>query len=77
MNCTWECQCGHIEYSSLQPDECSECLSIKSFAQLPEEVLNERENDNFEDSLKPNILSNNTQLKETVKKKTKKKIKRK
>lgn len=45
----WECECGNVEYSELAPEECEKCFRIDSFAQLPEEVLEERAKLNSED----------------------------
>ena len=45
----WECECGNIEYSNVIPDECSKCLAIDSFTQLPEELMNEREKSSMDD----------------------------
>lgn len=41
----WECSCGHIEYGEEMPEECPECFRLESFAQLPQEIVEEREKD--------------------------------
>lgn len=38
----WECECGNVEYAELAPEECEKCFRIGSYAQLPEELLEER-----------------------------------
>jgi|GEM_PF-2922885 len=38
----WECECGNVEYGPIAPEECEKCFRIDSFAQLPEELLDER-----------------------------------
>lgn len=45
----WECECGHVEYSNVIPNECPKCLAIDSFTQLPEELMNEREKEKILD----------------------------
>ena len=47
---TWECSCGHIDYSEEAPEECPKCFSIDSFTQLPEEIALEREKEELEDA---------------------------
>lgn len=42
MDLAWQCSCGKIEYSNMEPDECLSCGKIGSFSQLPEELLDER-----------------------------------
>lgn len=56
---TWECSCGHIELSEIEPEDCLKCGSVGKFIQMPEEIIQEREKDlaeNFEEevlSIKP------------------------
>jgi len=45
----WECECGNIEHGDETPDECSKCHKVDSFTQLPEEIVEERRRDFFED----------------------------
>jgi hypothetical protein len=45
----WECECGNVEYSELAPEECEKCFRIGSYAQLPEELIEERAKLNSED----------------------------
>lgn len=47
----WECECGNVEYGQLAPEECEKCFRIDSFAQLPEELLDERAKDRVDDDL--------------------------
>jgi hypothetical protein len=42
MDLAWQCSCGKIEYTDMEPDECLSCGKIGSFSQLPEELLDER-----------------------------------
>ena len=42
MDAAWECECGNVEYSDVAPEECEKCFGINSFAQLPDELLEER-----------------------------------
>jgi len=42
MDSAWECECGNVEYGELAPEECEKCFGINSFAQLPDELLEER-----------------------------------
>lgn len=42
MDMAWQCSCGKIEYSDLEPDECLSCGKIGSYSQLPAELLEER-----------------------------------
>jgi hypothetical protein len=39
----WECQCGHIEYCELPPEDCPECLRVGKFIQVPEDMIEEKE----------------------------------
>ena len=41
----WECDCGNVQYGSIQPAECDECFKIDSFTQLPLELMEERAKD--------------------------------
>ena len=45
----WECECGHTEHGEFAPDECSKCGRIGSFTRLPEELVEEQSEDEFED----------------------------
>lgn len=45
----WECECGHIEYGEIPPEECPKCHDIDSFTKLPEEIADERVKDDFDD----------------------------
>jgi hypothetical protein len=45
MDLAWQCSCGKVEYSDVEPDECLSCGKIGAFSQLPEELLNERMRD--------------------------------
>ncbi|MBS3091752.1 hypothetical protein J4217_04890 [Candidatus Pacearchaeota archaeon] len=51
MDFAWQCKCGNIEYDSFEPEECLSCGKIGSFAQVPEELLAEREKDSSIDEL--------------------------
>ena len=42
MDSAWECECGNVEYGEVAPEECEKCFGINSFAQLPDELLEER-----------------------------------
>jgi len=44
----WECECGHTEYGNNASEECKKCGRINSFVKLPEEIIDEREQDNIE-----------------------------
>ncbi|MCK4553107.1 hypothetical protein KAT80_02800 [Candidatus Pacearchaeota archaeon] len=46
---SWECECGHIEYGENPPEECKKCGKINSFAKLPEEIVDEREKNEWEE----------------------------
>ena len=39
----WECECGHIEYSEVQPAECGKCFRVSSFVKVPEDMAEEKE----------------------------------
>ena len=41
----WECICGNIVYGNKAPFECIKCRKIDNFAQVPEELIEEREKD--------------------------------
>ena len=45
----WECECGHIEYGDIAPDECPKCHRIDSFVKLPEEIVDERDENQEDD----------------------------
>lgn len=42
MDSAWECECGNVEYGEVAPEECEKCFGINSFAQLPDELIEER-----------------------------------
>ena len=37
----WQCQCGHIEYADIIPEDCQKCFRIDSFLKVPEDELDE------------------------------------
>lgn len=37
----WECDCGHIEYGELPPEECNKCWQSNSFIEVPEDMVDE------------------------------------
>tara|TARA_Y100000310_G_C20649126_1_gene798370 strand:+ start:1192 stop:1359 length:168 start_codon:yes stop_codon:yes gene_type:complete len=39
----WECDCGHREFADESPDECTECLKLDTFTQLPPEFSSEKD----------------------------------
>ena len=43
----WECGCGNIEYSEEIPEECEKCLEIGSFIKIPEDLLEEKLEENI------------------------------
>jgi len=47
----WECsKCKHVHYGKSAPEECPKCGAIKEdFIELPEEIVEEREKEEFED----------------------------
>jgi len=45
MDSAWQCLCGEIEYSDLEPKECLACGKIGAFTQLPAELIDERMKD--------------------------------
>jgi hypothetical protein len=49
MDLAWQCKCGSIEYSDMEPEECNSCGKIGKFAQLPSELVEERMKDSAED----------------------------
>lgn len=76
----WECSCGHIEYGAMPPEDCPVCFRIDSFAQLPEELIEEREKDKMEElemiNIKPVLPKKKSKIKKTVKKTAKKTVKK-
>ena len=44
----WEFECGHTELGDNPPEGCEKCHRVNSFTQLPEEIADERENNNSE-----------------------------
>ena len=44
----WECECGHTELGENPPKECEKRYRVNSFTQLPEEIVDEKENNNLE-----------------------------
>tara|TARA_Y100000034_G_scaffold135230_1_gene206259 strand:+ start:4729 stop:4950 length:222 start_codon:yes stop_codon:yes gene_type:complete len=46
----WECECGTFEYGSLPPEECKDCKKENSFIGVPEDKIEELEDD-IEDNL--------------------------
>jgi len=71
----WECECGNIEYGESAPEECEKCFKIESFAQLPEELLDERAKELAEEDL--DIVPSVKSLKKPTKPRLKPKKKRK
>ena len=45
----WQCRCGSLEYSDMEPEECLSCGEIGKFAQLPSELVEERMKDQDND----------------------------
>ena len=43
----WECECGNIEYGENPPEECPECSAVATFMQVPEELIEEREEEHI------------------------------
>lgn len=39
----WECECGNIEYGLYPPKECKECESFNSYMKVPDEAVEEKE----------------------------------
>lgn len=50
MDLAWQCKCGTIEYSDMEPEECNSCGKIGKFAQLPSELVEERMKDSADDT---------------------------
>lgn len=46
----WECECGTFEYAKFPPNECNDCGAEDSFVEVPEDKLEEIEED-IEDNL--------------------------
>ncbi len=44
----WEGECRHTELGDNPPKGCEECHRVNSFTQLPEEIVDERKNNNSE-----------------------------
>lgn len=38
----WECECGHIDYGEVPPQDCQKCLRIDSFSKVPEDQISEK-----------------------------------
>lgn len=38
----WQCSCGHIEHTSILPEDCAKCFSINSFKRVPEDMIKEK-----------------------------------
>lgn len=55
MNFMWECECGNIEFSDVQPPECGKCFRIESFAKVPEEMEEEKKEKLIKSHLKNKI----------------------
>jgi hypothetical protein len=51
MDLAWQCKCGKIEYSDVEPDECMSCGKIGAFTQVPEELIEERMKDASENEI--------------------------
>lgn len=66
----WECECGNVEYAELAPEECEKCFRIGSYAQLPEELLEERAKLSVDDEFDAPIAKNKAS-KSSVKAKSK------
>lgn len=60
----WECECGHIEYSQIHPEECGKCFRIESFKKVPDEIADEKE----EELIKKVLKKNENKKKKKVKK---------
>jgi len=45
----WQCECGQIEYGEEPPEECQNCYKINSFTKMPEEIINETDEDETDD----------------------------
>lgn len=74
MDAAWECECGNVEYGELAPEECEKCFGINSFAQLPDELLEERSKELAElDIENPAKMSKSTKAKKKTKSGKKKK----
>jgi len=37
----WQCPCGFVEYSEMQPEDCPKCFNIGKFKQVPEDMIEE------------------------------------
>ena len=59
----WECSCGHTEYCEEEPEECLKCGNISAFMKMPEEIVEEREKELVEESIKPQRLVKAIKLK--------------
>lgn len=71
----WECSCGKVEYSEVEPEECPKCGNLNTFVQMPEEIIEEREKD-LADDFKEEALKVG-KLPKTAKAKTSKSTKKK
>lgn len=47
----WECECGYIEYGEDASEECPRCHAVDSFVKLPEEEVNERNNEENDEGI--------------------------
>ncbi len=47
----WQCICGNIEFTESQPEDCSKCLRVGEFERIPEDLVEERTE---EEILSPN-----------------------
>ncbi len=45
----WECECGYIEYGEDSPEECPKCHAIDSFLKIPEEIVDERSDNELDE----------------------------
>jgi len=43
----WECECGTIEYGENPPEDCNQCSAVRSFTEVPEDLVKEKEAENI------------------------------
>jgi len=37
----WQCPCGYIEHNEM-PEDCPKCLRVGEFSQIPEDMIEEK-----------------------------------
>ncbi len=60
----WECDCGTMEFSELPPSECSKCWKENSFVEVPKDMVDEIEEENLIETIRPKDLENGDVLDE-------------